>query len=217
MLFVEWGSYEALSLIAGMLGSTSLAAHAIMATTATLSFMPFLGFSVACCIRVGSFLGELKPAEALKSYHVTLLISFLLVAVNFLVIACARNVWGLVFTKDEAVRELVANSILILAAYTLFDGIQCVSTGALRGVSLPGPAAAINVLSYLAVGLPLSYTLSMSQAPRWGLSGIWCGFVCAVLVAAAAMSLCLNCGTNWAAKAKEARDRGENKLALGGH
>ena len=207
-LMVEWGSYESLNLIAGAIGKHVLAAQAVLATTATLSFMPFLGFSVACCIRVGNALGELRPVEAQRSYHVTLAISALLVAFNTLVVLSGRTFWALLFTDDVVVTDLVAETMFILAVYTCFDGIQCVSVGALRGVSLPGTAAGANILSYVVVGLPLAYLLSSTQAGLgMGLTGIWLGFVIAVLVAALSMTVLL-LRVDWADKAREARERG---------
>lgn len=215
MLFVEWGAYEFLTLIAGSISKTVLASQAVMATTATISFMPFLGMSVACCIRVGNFLGELKPQEAQRSYHVTLAISLALVAFNTLIVLSGRSIWARLFTDDEAVTSMVAETMFLLATYTLFDGIQCVSTGALRGVSLPGPAAAINVLSYVGVGLPLAFLLSTTQyGLGMGLAGIWLGFCAAVLVAALCMTVYLT-RTDWEDKAVQAHKSG--KTAFGGH
>jgi len=220
MLFIEWGSYEALSLIAGTISRNVLAAQAIMATTATLSFMPFLGFSVACCIRVGNFLGELHPEEARRSYRVTLAISGVLIAMNTFFVLALRNSWGLMFTDDLEVSQLVANSLFILCAYTLFDGIQCVCTGALKGVSMPTPAAAINLLSYVAIGLPLAYYLATPSGAMMGLSGIWLGFVLAVLCAALCMTTLLF-RISWEAKSQEAFERakleGGGAAPLGGH
>ncbi len=214
-LMVEWGSYESLNLIAGAIGKHVLAAQAVLATTATLSFMPFLGFSVACCIRVGNALGELRPVEAQRSYHVTLAISALLVAFNTLVVLSCRSFWALIFTDDVVVSDLVAETMFILALYTLFDGIQCVSVGALRGVSLPGTAAGANIFSYLVVGLPLAYLLSSESAGLgMGLTGIWMGFVIAVLVASLVMTGML-VRVDWADKAREARQRGG--VASAGH
>ena len=142
-------------------------------------------------------------------------ISLGLILLNFLVIASARGVWALVFTKDEEVRERVAAILFILTLYTLFDGIQCVSVGALKGVSLPGPAAFANIFAYLVVGLPLAYSLALPVG--WGLAGIWCGFVVAVLVAAVLMSLWLNIFVDWEKKGREARKRGVPGGVGGGH
>jgi MATE family multidrug resistance protein len=215
-LFVEWGAYECLNLIAGAISKTVLAAQAILGTTATLSFMPFLGFSVACCIRVGNYLGELKPAEARRAYHVTVAISGLLVAVNPGVVLVGWGVWAFLFTDDEVVAGLVSEVMFILALYTLFDGVQCVSVGALRGVSLPGTAAAVNVVSYIAIGLPLAYLLSNAAVGLGlGLAGVWLGFVLAVLTAALCMTVMLG-RCDWGAKAEEARARG-GKVPAGGH
>ncbi len=212
MLFVEWGAYEGLSLIAGTISRATLAAQSIMATSATLSFMPFLGLSVAACIRVGNSLGELSPAKARRSYHVAMALSGVLMAINTLVVLSARSYWAQLFTDDEEVAQLVSGTMFLLALYTLFDGIQCVSCGVLKGLSLPGPAAAVNVLSYLAVGLPLAYFLA--NPAGMGLHGIWLAFSAAVLTASLCMTGLL-VRVDWEAKAKEAQERGT--APTGGH
>ena len=204
MLFVEWGSYEVLAVFAGLLGQVELASHSILALTASISFMPFLGFSVACCIRVGHALGELQPRGALLSYRTSLLCALLVFCANGAVMMAARRGWGAVFTGDTIVGGVVADTLPLVALYGLFDGLQCVATGALRGAALQATAAGINLFSYTAVGLPLAFALAIKAG--WGLSGIWAAFNVAVLtsfmLAAAALAR-----TNWAEKAELAHKK----------
>lgn len=204
MLFVEWGSYEVLAVFAGMLGQLELASHSILAITASIGFMPFLGFSVACCIRVGQALGELRPHAAVLSYHTALLCALGVFCANGALMMAARSTWGRVFTPDPAVGAVVADTLYLVALYGLFDGLQCVCTGAMRGGAMQMAAAGINVFSYIAVGLPLAYALALKA--RWGLTGIWLAFNMAVLTSTLLAAVAL-WRTNWGKKAAEAREK----------
>ena len=188
MLVAEWGSYEALAILAGRLGTAPLAAHSIFASTATLSFMPFLGLSVAACVRVGAALGGGRASAARLTLRVALAGSVALFTANAIVVVAVRGFWGEVFTGDEAVVDVVARGLPIIALYTVFDGTQCVLAGVLRGAALAAPAAAINVIAYLS-GLALA--AGLSEGAGWGLTGIWLAFVLAVFVAALLMFLVL--------------------------
>jgi MATE family multidrug resistance protein len=91
-----------------------------------------------------------------------------------------------------------------VALYGLFDGLQCVATGALRGAALQLAAAGINVVSYTVVGLPLAWALAIKAG--WGLEGIWWGFCCAVLTAFVLAMLALG-SVKWDEKARLAREK----------
>lgn len=201
-LMVEWGSYEALALIAGSLGRLELATHAVLAMTASLSFMPFLAVSVATCIRVGQALGDARPDAARLSVRVALLLTAVLFTLNAVIIAAVHSFWGLLFTDDEEVVLLVAKVIPLLALYAVFDGCQCVLSGALRGLAMQSFAAGANICSYLGVGLPLAYTLALVAHMR--LPGMWVAFSCAVFTASAIMAAKLQ-RVNWGDKSVSAR------------
>lgn len=205
MLMVEWGSYECLALLAGRLGAVPLAAHAVLGTTATLSFMPFLGFSVATCVRVGQCLGDLRPVAAQTAIRAALVITVALFCINAVFIISVRSFWGEVFTSDADVIAMVARILPILAVYTVFDGIQCVLTGVMRGASLAMPAAAINLFSYIS-GLLLAAGLGDPGGAAWGLAGIWAAFCVAVTLAATGMSGVL-IRQSWDTLARAAHER----------
>ena len=210
MLIVEWGTFEALAVVAGRLGRVQLATHSVLATTAALSFMPFLGVSVAACVRVGSAMGDLRPTDAQRTLRVALFLGAIVAIANALLLLLCRSWWGEVFTDDLAVVELTGRIVPILATYFVFDGLQCVLSGVLRGAALAGTAAGINVAAYLG-GIMLAVGLSDPHwvgGAQWGLSGVWIAFVCAVFVAAVAMMATLQC-KDWQKMSEGAHVRGK--------
>jgi MATE family multidrug resistance protein len=70
----------------------------------------------------------------------------------------------------------------LAAAFQIFDGIQTVSTGALRGLGETRIPMLANLIGYWALGLPLGLTLCFVF--RWGIYGLWTGLLTALIVIA---------------------------------
>ena len=81
---------------------------------------------------------------------------------------------------------MTATLLPIVAAFELFDGLQVVGGGVLRGMGRPRPAALFNLVGYYALGLPLAAWLGRPE--RLGLAGIWWGLALG-LAAVAGLSL----------------------------
>jgi MATE family multidrug resistance protein len=77
----------------------------------------------------------------------------------------------------------VGPGLLGLAAiFQIFDGIQTVSTGALRGLGKTRSPMVASLVGYWGLGLPLGFVLCF--ALKWGIYGIWIGLTLALLVIA---------------------------------
>lgn len=217
MLFSEWASYEATSLIAGYISTGTLAAHTILATTASLSFMPVLGYGVAVGIRVGQRMGEKSARGARIAYRAVMWLAGSFLIINAILILSVSKVWGRVFTDDAATVKYVADWLWLLALYSVFDGAQCMCSGVLRGLGRPTIAATANVLSYMGIGLSLSYVFAVTYGQ--GLAGIWTSYILAVICAYALMRFWIG-RLDWdkiAVEAHERAMRGGSPLAAGGH
>jgi len=204
MLFSEWASYEATSVVAGLVSTRTLAAHTVVSSAASISFMPFLGLGVAAGIRVGQQVGDRSVAGARLTYRVVMLLGVLVAAANATAVVAGARAWGRTFTEDAGVVADVAGAMPVLAPYIFFDGAQCLTSSVLRGLGQPTVAAVVNIFSYLAVGLGGGYYLAV--AAGWGLRGIWAAYVVAVFVAWAGMTLAL-ARLDWTRIAADAHER----------
>jgi MATE family multidrug resistance protein len=72
-----------------------------------------------------------------------------------------------------------------VAAFEIFDGIQTVSTGALRGLGETRAPMVANLVGYWVLGLPLGFFLCFGM--RWGIYGLWIGLTLALVVIALAV------------------------------
>lgn len=173
------------SLMMGWIGVVALAAHQIAITCAATTFMVPLGLSQAACVRVGQARGAGKAGRLRP-----IIFGALGLAVAFMGVSAGvftfggRQIAGW-FVADPAVVSLTAQLLLVAGIFQVFDGIQVVSSGALRGFEDTRMPMYIGVLSYWAVALPVSWFAGFVL--RWGARGVWLGFVVGLAVAAAAL------------------------------
>jgi len=184
-LAMEYWAFAIASLWAGRLGATELAAHSIALNLAAVSYMVPLGISSAATTRVGHKIGARDPEGAQRAGHVALALGGGTMLVFAAIYIGGRSLIPLAFTRDAAVVGLTASILPILAAFELFDGLQVVGGGVLRGIGATRMAAFANLLGYYALGLPLGYWLG--NPSRLGLAGIWWGLALGLFGVAATL------------------------------
>jgi MATE family multidrug resistance protein len=87
--------------------------------------------------------------------------------------------------SDPARPEVIAvgSTLLLLAAvFQLFDGLQVLAIGLLRGIQDTAVPFAIAALSYWGVGLPMAYVLGFIAGGKE--VGVWLGLVLSLVIAA---------------------------------
>jgi MATE family multidrug resistance protein len=173
------------SLMMGWLGIVPLAAHQIALTCAATTFMVPLGLAQAASVRVGHALGAgRKDRLFFITGGVIGLTAAVMAAFAAAYFLLGDTVAG-AFTTDTAVRDLTVKLFVLAGVFQVFDGLQIVSSGALRGFSDTAVPFGIGIFSYWIVALPVSWMLAFHAGI--GAEGIWVGFVVGLFVAAVAM------------------------------
>jgi MATE family multidrug resistance protein len=172
-LVLEIGVFAAITVLAGLLTPTSLAAHHIALNLAALVFMVPLGMSSAAAVRVGQALGR---GDLLSAAHggwaaIALVVGFLLV--SSLVFASVPHFLVSLFTRETAVIAAGVVLLRVYALYQIFDGIQVTATGALRGLGDTRTPLVYNLVAHWGVGLPVGYLLCFHAGA--GVVGLWIG------------------------------------------
>jgi MATE family multidrug resistance protein len=85
-----------------------------------------------------------------------------------------------IFTPDEKVVRAGATLLAVAAFFQLFDGIQTVVTGALRGTGDPRTPMVCHFTAYWLIGLPLGYILCFRLL--MGARGLWIGLSVALVL-----------------------------------
>ena len=176
----EWWAFEIIALVAGRLGTISLAAQSVIMTSDQLiNTIPF-GVGVATSSRVGNLLGARNAKGAARSAHTAACLSMLLGLIVLAILMGTRNHFAKIFNDDEKVVRLTAEVLPAVALFQIADGLAQSSGGSLRGMGKQHIGAAVNLVSYYCAALPLGIYLAFHG---WGLGGLWWGNCIALYIA----------------------------------
>ncbi len=183
---LEYGVFAVVGLMMGWMGTAQLAGHQVALNLASLAFMVPLGVSGAAAVLVGHAVGAGDVAEARRAAAAGLVCGVGFMSASALVMLLVPTFLARIYTTDAGVVALAASLIPIAGVFQVFDGIQVVSIGILRGSGDTRAPMIINVLGFWLVGLPVSAALGFRAGG--GPRGLWWGltvglvFVALVLI-----------------------------------
>ena len=180
-LVLEVSAFTISAVMMGWLGDVPLASHQVAMGLASFTFMVANGVAMATTIRVSFQLGtcNFESMERVSFSAMHLVLTYMgLCALGFLIF---RHQLPHIFTNDARVIQMSASLLVIAALFQLFDGLQVVCLGILRGFADVRAPMAIAGFSYLVVGLSVSYFCAFTL--EMGAEGIWYGFLAGLVVA----------------------------------
>ena len=184
---LEWGVFGTVLLLMGRIGTIAVAAHQIAINVASLTFMVPLGVSAAATVLVGHAVGRGDADGARRSAGAALATGVSFMALMALVFLLVPSTIARVYSEDTAVIALAATLLPIAGAFQIFDGIQVVSIGILRGLADTRAPFVIAVLGFWLLGFPVSLWLGF-RTPL-GPAGLWWGLVVGLVAVATLLLL----------------------------
>jgi MATE family multidrug resistance protein len=160
------------SLIA-RLGAIAQAGHQIALNTVSFTYMVPLGLSSAAAVRVGQALGRRSPLDARNAGSTAILLGASFMSTMSVVLLVFPRYIARFYTADETVIHSAVTLLAAGAAFQLFDGIQTVATGALRGTGDTRTPLLCHFSAYWLIGLPFGAWLCFRR--HWGALGLWVG------------------------------------------
>lgn len=183
--FSEIAAFYGAVVMMGWISIEHKAAHLVAIGYVSLTYMAATGIAAAGGIRVGAGVGERSRTAIFKAGTTALVMGFIFMAICavFLLIF---NVEFASYVKDEQVIMLAAELIIWGGFFQLFDGVQAVSLGILRGMQDVNIPTVITIFAYWGVGLPMSYILGFHYDMKH--IGIWIGLTLALFASASLLS-----------------------------
>jgi multidrug resistance protein, MATE family len=178
---LEVGVFAAATALAGTLGAVPLAAHQIALHTASFTFMVPLGIASAAAVRVGQRIGRKDPRGAASSGWTAIALGAAFMTFSALVFLTVPAGIVRLYTHDREVIAMGSSLLIIAAFFQLFDGIQSVAIGALRGTGETRTAMFSHLVCDWAFGLPVAWYFCFRRG--WGVSGLWIGLSLAMILA----------------------------------
>ncbi len=181
-LQLEIVAFSVIALLMGGLGTITMAAHQVAINLASLTFMVPLGVSQATAVRVGNAIGAGDSGGARRAASAGLILG-----AGFMTLTAALfigiPVWlARAYTSVEEVLLLASMLIPIAGFFQVFDGLQVVAAGVLRGAGDTRVPLVVNILGFWLVGLPTSLVLGFRLG--YGPQGLWWGIVAGLIAVA---------------------------------
>lgn len=184
---LEVGVFTVTAFLMGRLGELQMAAHSVTIQLAALVYMIPLGIGAAAATRVGNAVGEGDVDRARLCGRLALACGAGIMVLTGLAFLAVPELLARVFTDDRAVIGLAALLLPIAGWFAVFDGIQCVAGGILRGIADTRWPMVLALIGYWGLGLPAGLWLAFSRdlGPR----GLWWGLTVGLGAAAVLLSL----------------------------
>ena len=177
----EGSSVAIAGVLIGLLGATALAANQIVFSVGVLVYMAPLGMSGAVSIRIAQAMG----AGATHRIRAIGLAGVGIVTLWMLTFTLIMVVWGkpvsAMFVNEPPVIAAATAMFVAVGVMQVFDGLQSVSLGALRGILDNRWPTRVSLIAYWLIALPLSALFGFGLG--FGAPGVWAGFGIGIAVA----------------------------------
>lgn len=189
---VESGLFAFAALCMGALGSQALAAHQVAIMSVYVAFMVPVGISYAVTFRIGQHFGAGRLEDARRAGRLGIgLGAGCMLSFAALFWLAPEWVVGLFLERGnaefEAVVQMAVGLLAIAAWFELFDGIQTIAMGAIRGLKDAKTTFLVGLGCYWLVGAPAAWLLAFHFG--WGPRGVWWGLASGLACAALGLTL----------------------------
>lgn len=185
IIMAEGGLFSSAAFLMGLLGQAELAGHTVALQVAALAFQIPFGVGQAATIRVGYHYGAGNVAAIAAAGKAALVVavSYMIIPAALMILA-PRFVLSLyVDPAEPANAAMVGHAVgflAIAAAFQLFDGLQAVLAGTLRGLQDTRMPLILALIGYWLIGFTTSVALGFFS-PLAG-NGIWLGLAAGLVV-----------------------------------
>jgi MATE family multidrug resistance protein len=174
----ETALFLASSLMMAWIGGDTLAAHTVVISISSVSYMIPYGLSQAATVRVGFFTGAGDPAGARRAGFVAIALGIVwMLGTGITMNTAPQFLIGLYFDPTAAAnRGALAIALTIIPIGALFqvvDGMQCTAIGALRGLKDTRVPMIMCFVGYCVIGAMSALLLGFGL--HFGPRGVWFG------------------------------------------
>jgi multidrug resistance protein, MATE family len=183
----ETAAFSGSGVIAGWLGSNTLAAFQLVNNATSFIYMLTLGIGTAAAIRVGNAVGRGDRAGVSQAGWIAVALAFVVMLAMGIAIGFARDELARAYTVDEVVIEAALPALGVLSVLVVVDGIQAVLMAALRGAGDVLFPTAVYGLAFGACAVPLSFYLGFRR--NGGAEGLMLGLLLGLGIAAVILAM----------------------------
>ncbi|MCL1127740.1 MATE family efflux transporter [Shewanella surugensis] len=182
------GAFSITAIFMGMIGTIALASHQIALVCVIIGSIIPIGLSLAVTIRIGHVLGEKKSSSECLTILIGAQIMGVLfmgsVAVIFIFQGREFLIW---FFTDLELIDLTTKLLVIVGAFLIFDSVQLISMGALKGYKDVYWPTVFVFAAFWLISLPLGAFLTFYLG--YGDTSLWLGLALGLILCAIMLSI----------------------------
>lgn len=184
---LEMAAFSIVALLMGTFGTIPVAGHQIALNLASLTFMVPMGVAMGASVLVGRAVGRGDMPAVRVASRSALVVGAGFMACTALVFLLAPILLARLYTTNGEVIAFAAALLPIAGVFQVFDGLQVVSVGILRGLGDTRVPMLINLLGFGVCGIGAS--LWLAYRTSLGPVGLWWGLVIGLVIVAATLML----------------------------
>ena len=173
--FLEFANFAGIALLMGFLGTNEMAAHQVAINIASLTFMVPMGVGAAAAVLIGNSIGRADMQGARRFVRAALATAIGFMSVSACVMLAVPDLLASIYTGDAAVLAIAVTLLPIAGVFQVFDGLQVVGAGVLRGAGDTRVPMVIGLAGFWLIGMPISIYFGLYTDAR--ALGLWWGFV----------------------------------------
>ena len=155
-LLFEFLAFNIITILVGREAGLLAAVHSILVTISSATFMFPLSLATATSVKVAYYYGA-KKRDEIKNYIFasTTMCMFIMVIISLTLVLFPSQIIKL-FTDDMNVMKIALPIMSVVAAYQIFDGLQIIMGGTLKGFKMTKIVSVSVITGYWIIGLPVA-------------------------------------------------------------
>lgn len=155
-LLLEFMAFNIITILVGRESGLLAAVHSILVTISSATFMFPLSIATATSVKVAYFYGAKKCNEIRNFIKAsTIMCLGIMVLISIILMLFPLQIISL-FTDNDDVLKIALPVISVVAAYQIFDGLQVVMGGVLKGFKMTKFVSGAVLAGYWLVGMPIA-------------------------------------------------------------
>ncbi len=184
---LELAAFAIVALLMGTFGTIPVAGHQIALNLASLTFMVPMGVGMAASVLAGRARGAGDVSALGASARAALVVGTAFMTGTALLFLLLPGFFAMLYTNDARVQAVAIALLPIAGIFQVFDGVQAVSAGILRGLRDTRAPMLISVFGFGGIGISSSWLLAYRTS--LGPVGLWWGLVIGLAVVAVVLLL----------------------------
>ncbi len=180
-MVIEVFAFSMGAIMMGWISEEAMAAHQVVIAVASLTYMMSNGLAAAATIKVSNYRGADDMVSLKYSAYAIVHKVITFMCMSGVLFILLRNIVPTLFVDDEQVLQIATLLMIIAGIFQVFDGLQVVWLGILRGMEDVKAPTIITFVAWILLALPISYICGFVL--DFGPVGIWIGYLSGLVIA----------------------------------